>query len=123
MDSFMIVFYKVFSFFGFILFFVIIGAGTYDALNINKNFEYTNLHLTSEGLIKHGFVLDAHVTCDNKFLRLEFSEIPLVYKKIEPKRISDLKLNMLCGKWEKNNISIPAKAPVSGTSTEPSTVK
>lgn len=92
-----------------------IGAGTYDALNINKNFEYTNLHLTSEGLIKHGFVLDAHVTCDNKFLGLEFSGMPLVYKKIEPKRISDLKLNLLCSKWEKNSISVPVKAPASDT--------
>jgi len=123
MDSFMIVFYRVFSFFGFILFFAVIGAGTYDALNINKNFVYANLHLTSEGLIKHGFVLDAHVTCDNKFLRLELSEIPLVYKEIEAKRISDLKVNLLCSKWEKSNISVPLKAPATATPSESSTVK
>jgi len=109
MDSFMIVFYKVFSFFGFVLLFAVIGAGTYDVLNINKNFEYHNLHLTSEGVIKHGYVLDAHIYCENKYLSLEISGIPLMYKEAGADRVAKLKLDAICAKWTKSNISVPLK--------------
>ncbi len=115
MDSFMIVFYKVFSFFGFILFLAVIGAGTYDALNINKNFEYSNLHLTSSGVIKHGFVLDSHIYCENKYLALEVSGVTFYYKEAGAKREIDIKLNALCAKWKQSNISVPIKAPVAAT--------
>lgn len=109
MDSFMIVFYKVFSFFGFILFFAVVGAGTYDVLNINKNFEYSNLHLTGSGVIKHGFILDSHIYCENKFLALEVSGLTFYYKEAGPQRETDLKLSSLCAKWKQSNISAPIK--------------
>lgn len=115
MDSFMIVFYKVFSFFGFVLFFAVIGAGTYDALNINKNFEYSNLHLTSSGVIKHGFVLDSHIYCENKYLALEVSGVTFYYKEAGTTREADLKLDSICAKWKQSNISVPIKAPETTT--------
>ncbi|VAW73212.1 hypothetical protein MNBD_GAMMA12-561 [hydrothermal vent metagenome] len=121
MDSFMIVFYKVFSFFGFLLFFTVIGAGTYDVLNIENDFEYSQLHLTDSGVIKHGFVIDAHIFCENKYLALEVSELTFYYKKAGAKREADLKLASICAKWKQSNISVPIKAPIDPATNDKAT--
>jgi len=118
MDSFVTVFYKVFSFIGFLLLLAVIGAATYDVLNINKDFEYNNLHLSQHGLVKRGYVLDAHIHCENKFLGLSISGLTFYYKEAGKERITEIKADQHCAKWKQNNISEPMKAPAAPATSE-----
>jgi len=98
MEEFLRVLYKVVSFFGFLLLLGLATLTIYDFTDINNDINFDQLDLTNTGIVKRGYLLDAHLNCSNGFLGISVFKTRLYYKPLKPKIKEKYKAKQACQK-------------------------
>ncbi len=80
MEEFLRVMYRITAFIGFLLLVSMISLATLDFIDVDKNINFDKLDLTNTGMVKRGYLVDAHLNCTNGFLGLSILKLRFYYK-------------------------------------------
>lgn len=86
MEEFLKVLYKISSFIGLIILLSTATLVVYDYVDMEKNLNFDRLDLTNRGIVKRGYLLDAHLNCTNGFLGLSILNFRFYYKPLSDKK-------------------------------------
>ena len=83
MEEFLRVSYKIVSFLGFLLLLGVISLLIIDYLDIDKRVNFDRLDLTNTGMVKRGYLLDAHLNCTTGFVGLSIFKLRFYNKPLK----------------------------------------
>lgn len=83
MEEFLRVLYRITAFIGFLILLSLITLMIYDYINMDKDINFDRLDLTNTGIVKRGYLLDAHLNCTNGFLGLSIFKFRFYYKPLD----------------------------------------